>query len=194
MDNRVAGFARAFKPSRWSSRGQKRWRALGMAESKGLDNDYKLAIGELVIETSKLESRLTEIIAALANINIIDAMILVHPEQFARKLEKLTALYRLLYQDSKDPNYAPIKEMLDHIKEVSEFRNAVVHALWRTNEDGAPEAVRFHARGKLTRSVVPAPYEKIRQYTREAIELSGEIGTLAQGYRELAKLRRTEKE
>jgi len=57
--------------------------------------------------------KLTEIIAALARVEILEALILVHQEQFARKLEKLTALYRLLYPDENDPNYTPMREMLN---------------------------------------------------------------------------------
>jgi hypothetical protein len=156
-----------------------------MAES-GLDNDYKLALGELVIETSKLESTLTEVIAALARIDLIDALVLVHPAPFAQKLDMLTALYRMMYPDEKAPSYASIKAMLGIIKDVSDFRNSVVHALWRV-EDGIPQAIRFQRRGKLTRSEVPAPIEKIRQCTREARETTGELMSLARSYRELAR-------
>jgi hypothetical protein len=151
-----------------------------------LDDAYKLALGSLVIETSKLDSAVTNIISAIARIDLIDALILVHPSPFAPKLDMLTALYRQLYPDEKDRNYEPIKAMLNHLKDVMEFRNSVVHALWQI-EDGVPHAVRFQRRGKLTRSEVPAPIEKIRQCTLEAIELVGDLNGLAQAYRELAR-------
>jgi hypothetical protein len=144
-----------------------------MAKSSGLDNDYKLALGELVIETSKLESTLTSIIAALVSMDILEALVLVHPAPFAQKLDMLTALYRLHFPDKEDPNYAPIKEMLDRIKDVSDFRNSVVHALWRIGDDGVPQAVRFQRRGVLKRSQLPAPIENVREYTLKAIDLAG---------------------
>jgi hypothetical protein len=118
-----------------------------MAESSGLDDVYKLALGQLVIETSKLESKLTEIIAALVGMSDLEALILVHPAPFAQKVDMLTALYRLIFLEKDDPDYAPIKEMLQRITDVSDFRNSVVHALWQIGEDGVPQAVRFRRRG-----------------------------------------------
>jgi hypothetical protein len=165
-----------------------------MAKSSGLDNDYKIALGELVIETSKLESRLTSIIAALASMGIPEALVLVHTAPFAQKLDMLTALYRLAFSDKDDPNYAPIKAILDRIKEVANFRNSVVHALWHIGDDGVPLAVRFQRRGELKRSRLPAPIEKVREYTLEAINLAGSLETLAQSYRELTKLSPEQKE
>jgi hypothetical protein len=121
--------------------------------------------------------------------HIIHAMILVHHQQFSNKLDCLRALFRLIYPDEDDPNYQPIKEMLDQIKTVGDFRNSVVHALWRVDEKtGVPHTVRFQARGKLTRSMQPASYEKIRQCTLEAIELAGDLGDLAKAYRGFAKI------
>jgi hypothetical protein len=152
-----------------------------------LDDDYKLALGELVIEASKLDSRVTELIAALTNTHIAHALITVHNAQFAQKLDMLRSLLRLAYPDDDDPNYAPIKEDLARIKEVAEFRNTVVHALWQIDDAGVPHAVRFRARGQLKRQRVPAPIEHIRQKTLETRDLVGTLGTLAQGYREWLK-------
>jgi hypothetical protein len=157
------------------------------SESSGLDDDYKLAFGIFVMEASKLDSKLTEIIAALTEMDIVCAMITVHHQQFSNKLDSLRALFRIIYPDEDDPKYQPIREMLDQIKEVGDFRNSIVHALWRV-EDGVPQTVRFHARGKLTRSVQPASYEKIRQYTVAAIELAGDLSDLAKAYRGFAKI------
>jgi hypothetical protein len=159
-----------------------------MTESGGLDDAYKLALGELVIETSRLESKLTDTIAALVGMEIVEALILVHPAPFAQKLDMLTALYRLVFLDKDDPEYAPIKEMLERITAVSEFRNSVVHALWQIDENGVPQAVRFRRRGILQRSELPAPIENVREYTREAIALAEYLDMLSQVYRELAKM------
>jgi hypothetical protein len=154
----------------------------------GIDDDYKLALGSLVMEVSKLDSKVTDLIVALTGMNMTYALILVHHQQFANKWDGLCALYRLMYDDESDPKFEPIKEMLTRTKEVADFRNSVVHALWHVDEHGIPHTVRFQARGKLTRSRQPAPVEKIRQYALEAIELAGTLGALAQGYREYAKI------
>jgi hypothetical protein len=140
------------------------------------------------METSKLDSKLTDIIAAMTGMDIISALIVVHHQQFSNKLDCLRALFRRFYPDEDAPNYQPIKKMLDRIKAVGDFRNSVVHTAWRVDEkSGIPHTVRFQARGKLTRSVQPASYEKIRQCTLEAIDLAGSLGTLAEAYREFAK-------
>jgi hypothetical protein len=157
------------------------------SKSSGIDDDYKLAFGIFLMEASKLDSKLTEIIAALTEMHITHALIIVHHQQFSNKLDSLRALFRLIYPDEDDPRYQPIKEMLDQIKAVGDFRNSVVHALWRV-EEGVPHTVRFQARGKLTRSVQPASYEKIRQCTLEAIKLAGDLGDLAEAHRGFAKI------
>jgi hypothetical protein len=101
-------------------------------------------------------------------------------------MDGLRALFRLIYPDDKDPQYQPIKSVLDRVKTVGEFRNSVVHALWRV-ENGIPHTVRVQARGELTRSDQPAPVEKIRQSALEAIDLGGTLGMLAKVYRGYAK-------
>lgn len=153
----------------------------------GLDDDYKLALGTLVIEVSKLDGKITELISALTRTNIAHAIIMVHQQPFAQKLDALRSLLRLIYPSDDDPNYIPIKETLDKIKEVAEFRNIVVHALWHVGDDGTPHAVRFRAKGTLKRSRVPAPIEHIHQKTLEAHELVRTLGILAQGFREWSK-------
>lgn len=150
----------------------------------GIDADYKQALGELVYQTSKLDSRLTDLIGAMTNTTIIEAMILVHHQQFANKLDGLKALFRIIYPDDEAPNYQSIKKMLDRLKIVADFRNTIVHAMWTIGDDGVPLAVRFSARGKFSRSRQPAPVEKLRQFSLEAIDLAGTLGMLAQGYRE----------
>ncbi len=154
---------------------------------RGLDDDYKLALGALVIEVSKLDSKITDLISALTKTDIAHALIMVHQQPFAQKLDVLRSLLRLIYPDDDDPNYLPIKGDLDKIKEVVEFRNMIVHALWNIDGDGIPHAVRFRAKGVLKRYRVPAPVEQIHQRTIEALDVAGTLGTLAQGFREWLK-------
>jgi hypothetical protein len=157
--------------------------------SSGIDDDYKWAFGIFIMEASKLDSKLTDIIAAMTGMDTVAALIVVHHQQFSNKLDSLRALFRVLYPDDNDHRYRPIKDVLDRAKAVGDFRNSVVHCLWRVDETtGEPQTVRFSARGKLTRSVQPAPCEKIHQCTLEAIDLAGTLGTLAQAYRGLARL------
>jgi hypothetical protein len=154
----------------------------------GIDNDYKLALGGLVMEVSVLDSKVTELIAALTEMDLADALILVHHQQPANKIDGLRALFHRIYPAEDDPQYRPVKEVLDRVKAVTEFRNSVVHALWHVDDAGTPHAVRFQARGKLTRSIQPAPVEKIREYTLEAKELAGALGDLASAYRGWASI------
>jgi hypothetical protein len=156
--------------------------------SGGIDNDYKLALGSLVLEVSNLDSGLTQLIAALTEMRIAYALILVHHQQFSNKLDALRALFRLIYPSEDDPQYRPVKEVLDRVKAVGDFRNSVVHALWTVDEAGTPHTVRFHARGVLTRSRQPAPIEKVREHTLEAIQLAGTLSNLAKVYRGYAAL------
>jgi hypothetical protein len=151
--------------------------------SSGIDDDYKWALGGLVMEVSKLDSGLTQLIAALTEMSIIYALILVHHQQFSNKLDAVRALFRLIYPSEDDPEYRPVKDVLDRVKAVGDFRNSVVHALWTVDEAGTPHAVRFHARGELRRSRQPAPIEKVREHTLEAIQLAGALSNLAKVYR-----------
>jgi hypothetical protein len=157
------------------------------SKSSGIDDDYKLALGSLVMEVAKLDSKVTDLIAALTEMEIDYALILVHHQQFSNKVDGLRALFRLIYPSDDDPQYQPVKEVLDRVKAVGDFRNSVVHALWRVDEAGVPHAVRIHARGKLTYSPQPAPVEKIREHTLEAINLAGTLTALANVYRGWAR-------
>jgi hypothetical protein len=149
----------------------------------GIDDDYRLALGGLVMEVSILDSKVTELVAALSKMDLADALILVHPQQPTNKLDGLRALFRRLYPAEDDPRYRPVREVLDRVKAVTEFRNSVVHALWYVDEEGTPHAVRFQARGEFKRSIQPAPVEKIRECTLEAKDLAGSLGDLAKAYR-----------
>lgn len=159
-----------------------------MAKQSGIDSEYKLALGSLVIEVSKLDSKMTDLIGALTGMDTAYALILVHHQQFANKWDGLCALFRIIYPDDDDPQYRPVKDVLTRTKAVADFRNSVVHALWHVDAAGVPHTVRFQARGKLTRSRQPAPVEKLRQYALEAIELGGNLSALAQVYREYRKI------
>jgi hypothetical protein len=85
---------------------------LAMASS-ALDNDYKLSIGELVIEAGKLDTQLTDIIIAVSGMGILPAMIFIHNQGFSQKLTGLTAMFRIIYPDDTDSKWLQIKELLE---------------------------------------------------------------------------------
>jgi hypothetical protein len=103
-------------------------------------------------------------------------------------IDGLRALFHRIYPAEDDPQYRPVKQVLDRVKAVTDFRNSVVHALWHVDDAGMPHAVRFQARVKLTRSIQPTPVEKIREYTLEAQGLAGTLGDLASAYRGWARI------
>jgi hypothetical protein len=158
-----------------------------MAPSNGIDDDYRQALGSLVFEVSKLDGKMTELIAALVGIDIGLALILVHHQQFANKWDSVRALFELIYPNEDDPAFQPVNDVLARAKAVADFRNTVVHAIWRVDEGGTPHTVRFPARGKLTRSRQPAPVEKIRQHALESVELVAKLEMIAQDYRGFIK-------
>lgn len=152
-----------------------------MAKTRDLTSDYHWAIGRLFAETGKLDTALTNYIAALTGLHIVEAVILVHHQQFANKLDSVKALARLQFADEQAWERHPLKEILIRAKSVGDFRNTLAHAIW-TFEEGSdvPLAVKFSARGKFDRSRKPVPIEDIQQKTLEAIELVGSLNSYAQ--------------
>ena len=53
-------------------------------KSSGMDDDYKLAMGSLILEVSALDSAITDLIAALIGIDAIYALIFSHHQQFSQ--------------------------------------------------------------------------------------------------------------
>jgi hypothetical protein len=79
----------------------------------GIDDDYRLALGGLVMGVSVLDSKVTELIAALTEMDLADALILVHHQQPANKIDGLRALFHRIYPAEDDPQYRPVKQVLD---------------------------------------------------------------------------------
>jgi hypothetical protein len=158
-----------------------------MAKSRDLSSEYHWAIGRLFAETGKLDTALTNTIAAITGLHILHAIILVHHQQFANKLDSLTAVARIHFPDDDQWERAPLKSILDRTKAVGEFRNTLAHAQWAFDEGDVPLAVRFSARGKLKRSRKPVPLDEIREKTLEAIDLAGSLNSYALAAREWSK-------
>jgi hypothetical protein len=155
--------------------------------SDGINDDYKLAVGTLVIEVARLETKLTELIAFLTGLHMANALILIHHQPFLLKLDSAVAVFRLLFADEQAWETSDARAVLDRVKVVSEFRNNIVHAMWHVDAAGMPHTVRFKGRGELTRSRQPAPVENIRQYVREAAELHAKLDRLAQHHKGCAR-------
>src|SRR5579863_8097558 len=115
--------------------------------SKGLLSDaHVAAIGALVVAVSKLESLLLDFIALFTGMSIVDAIITVHHQQFSSKTSNLLALLRL-GQKEGEPDH-PLVALVNQAKDIADFRNTLVHALWTVDATGIAHAVRFESRGK----------------------------------------------
>jgi len=126
------------------------------------------AIGSLVVAVSRLEGAVTDLIAHFMGTDIISCVIVTYHQQLSSKFENLHALLHWNLHDT--PAFDHISQMLGKAKNVAEFRNAIVHALWFVDDDGAAYAVRFTSRGQFKRSRNPYTAEQIQQRADEALE------------------------
>jgi hypothetical protein len=156
-----------------------------MAPSDGIDDDYRLAVGGLIIEMARLDSKLTDLIIAVTGMHVMHALTFVHHQQFSNKWAGIVALYRLIYPEETDWKATEAYAVLNRIKAVADFRNTLAHAMWHVDDFGVPHAVRFAARGELTRSRRPVPVEQVQEHVREAVQLQSRVDILAESDRGL---------
>jgi hypothetical protein len=141
----------------------------GFAMSEDILSEAHLkAIGALVVQTSKIESILTDMIGAFAGMDIVAALITVHHQQASSKTDSLLAFCKLYLSA---PEFQPIHDLFTSAKAIADFRNTVVHAFWALNEHGEATAVRFSARGEFQRSRRPISAAQIQARSDEAGEL-----------------------
>ena len=97
-----------------------------------LSSDYKWAIGCLVVETAKLESAMTDLIASATEMGILSSLIFVHHQQHSSKIDSLSAFYNFFLKDT--PSGSSIIERLNQARVVADFRNAVSTPIgqWKT--------------------------------------------------------------
>lgn len=137
------------------------------------------AIGRLAIACTYLDARFTELIAALAGLHILDALKIVHHQQFASKHSTLCALL-----NGSDEGEKPDEDMMRTInraKELYDFRSALVHGYF-TSEDEKHYYVRFDARGRLKRRKVEFSSDEALRLADEAFALAAWLGLARERY------------
>jgi hypothetical protein len=159
--------------------------SLGGFDMKDISSDYKWAIGDLVVETAKLESAVTNLVAVATGMGPVAALIFVHHQQHSSKISSLLAYFDFYMKD--DPRRQSVMDKFNRVKEVADFRNTVVHSYWTVDDAGAAYVTKWQARAKLTYSKRPIPVEEIRQHMLEARDLRGSLEALARLYAEFAK-------
>lgn len=124
---------------------------------------------------------MTELIGALLDLHIFDAITLVHHQQFSSKYDTLLALLR------GTPPYleldAEMKSALDRAKEIYDLRSRIVHAVY-SEHDGEIVIARFSARGKLARSRENLDFLQLRHAASEALKLSSWFERAVRHFRE----------
>ena len=134
-----------------------------------LSSDHIQAIGAMVVNAIKLESVITDLIAIFLRTDIFRTVIVIQHQQFASKVDCLLAL---MDHGLGEPGFESIFEDVKATKVFGEFRNTIVHGIWTVDNKGEAHAVRFRARGKLTRSKQPISASEIQRRADEALALT----------------------
>lgn len=144
-----------------------------------MSKDHIYEIGRLVVEVSRLEAVMTDLVGAFAGMAPIAAIITVHHQQLASKADTLLALYRLGNDEiGKGEEEDRLIALIERAKKVADFRNTVVHTMWIADEKGSVLAVKFTARGKLRRTRTPAGLEETRAQADQAAEIVQRLASL----------------
>lgn len=149
-----------------------------------LSNEHVKEIGRLVVNVSKLDTLLTDLIATFSGTNILMSVMMVHHQQFANKADILLSIMRAVFQGLGEDNVNQLIEPVVKSKTVSDFRNTVAHALWVIDDQGNASAVRFQARGKFIRSKRPVAAKEIGEQADIAFQLVKELTALREHFRQ----------
>jgi hypothetical protein len=123
--------------------------------STGLSKDHIAAIGELVVNMTRIESIVVDLLSIFMETSILNAIVAFYPVSFSSKVDTLKALLSLS-MDADERKVDPTIALLDTVSDLGDFRNTMVHAYWTIEPDGTTKAVRFPTRGgKFSRSVKP---------------------------------------
>jgi hypothetical protein len=137
------------------------------------------AIGRLAVACTYLDARFTEIIATLSGLHILDALKIVHHQQFASKHSTLCAL--LSGSDESQKPDGDMMRTINRAKEIYDFRSALVHGYF-TSHDGKHYYVRFDARGRLKRRKVEFSSDEALRLADEAFALSAWLDRARERY------------
>lgn len=140
-----------------------------------LSKDHVTAIGQLVVNMTRIESIIVDLLGIYMGTPILSAIVAFYPASYSTKMDTLKALASLPMDDGerdKDPTIA----LLNQASALGEFRNTMVHAYWSIADDGTTMAVRFPTRGgKLSRSRRPLTAEEILEKASEAAEVEQKL-------------------
>lgn len=136
--------------------------------SDDLSKNHVAAIGELVVNMTRIESVIVDLLTIFMGCEILNGVVAFYPLSFSSKMDTLKALLSLSMDDNErkgDPTIA----LLNKVSELGDFRNAMVHAYWTISPEGTALAVRFPTRGgKFSRSRKPLTSEEILAKATEA--------------------------
>jgi hypothetical protein len=145
-----------------------------MADETSLTPDYALAIGQLVIAISKLDSVLIDVIRIFSKTDIMVAVTAFSHLQTTSKIDTLLALYRLGDTPDEVKKGDRFTAMMTEARRLCDYRNTIVHAYWAVDETGA-HAVRFSARGEFKRTSVPVTAKDILDKSFEVASLEAQL-------------------
>jgi hypothetical protein len=98
------------------------------------------AIGRLVVACTNLDAVLTELIRLIVWLRAEDALIMIHHQQFASKIDTLKALLGTRAENGL-PN--GLIETINEAKAIYDYRSTLVHAAWTVGDRGSsPETER----------------------------------------------------
>jgi hypothetical protein len=134
----------------------------------GLSKAHVAAIGELVVNMTRIESVIIDLLTIFMGCEILNGVIAFYPMNFSSKMDTLKALLSLSMEDEERKTDSTIA-LLNKVSDLGDFRNTMVHAYWTINPNGDATAVRFPTRGgKFSRSMKPLTSEEILAKATEA--------------------------
>jgi hypothetical protein len=124
-----------------------------------LSKDQIYAIGRMVVAITRVESLILDLLRiALESRSVLNVVAAFSHQQVSSNIDTLKSHYTMGMNDDEIAA-DPVVKLLNQVRAVCDFRNTVVHAHWTIGEDGEPLAVRYHSRGKFTRSRRPSEEE-----------------------------------
>jgi hypothetical protein len=145
-----------------------------------INAEHTRAVGALVIAASQIETRITALLAGFMETDIVTALTAVHHQQLTNRIDTLLALMHRAFGD--DAKYDAITEPVKQAKNISDFRNTVVHCHWSPQPHGPPIAVRVTASGVLKRSRRAVDPHEIQTRADEAFEIVAMLDRLANAF------------
>lgn len=143
---------------------------------KTFDDQHLRAIGQMIVNFSRMESRLLDLCAFFMNAGFPVVLATFEHQQFSNKISTLKSLANLRLRDL--PLETLAIDVLNKANRVGLYRNSVVHAYWFIDSHGTPHAVKFSARGRIKRSRIPMSTQRIEGIAHEADIVRMELESL----------------